>query len=377
MLALLLVATAAAATPPAGPSPEEVARFREGLKRGRALAGRGDLDGAVAAFQEALAAMPEEPRALDELGVAAWRKKDLPFAEKTLRRAVEVQADPRKRAAALYNLGRVLEDKADKAGAVAAYTRSLRDRPNKVVRERLGALDAAAAAALDPLTPKEMEGPFPSVKAWCKEQKKDCKREPDDVDGEGKPKKPFEWSCQAMQKIAGAAAPLLEAQLVSTSCRDDDRERDDILHLLAVRLADGWHFFQVGEAHESMRQSDEVSSKGEVKALGAGGAVRIVVRTSNASAYRGMNHSVTTRMVIAGVGASGKPSATAPFVIATDADEDDEETFATRAHHQGELPVSFLPDDTVEIGAPVKKKGHPFDADTLGALVGRHRLAFP
>src|SRR5262249_49497455 len=58
VFALLLGATAAAAPPPAGPSPEEVARFRDGLKRGRALVGKGDLDGAVAAFKEALAAMP-------------------------------------------------------------------------------------------------------------------------------------------------------------------------------------------------------------------------------------------------------------------------------------------------------------------------------
>src|SRR5262249_25769930 len=97
----------------------------------------------------------------------------------------------------------------------------------------------------------------------------------------------------------------------------------------------------------------------------------------NSTAYRGMNATTTTRMLVAGIGPSGKPAATEPFVVASDADEDDEETFETKAHHHGELPVRFLADDTVELGAAAKKVGRPFDADTLGALLGKHKVAFP
>jgi tetratricopeptide (TPR) repeat protein len=375
-LLLVLFATAALAGPAPKPTADEAKRFSDALKRGRKLASAGNLDAAMAAFQEALAVMPEEPRALDEVGVVAWRKQELPLAEKTIRRAVELQSDQRKRAAALYNLGRILEDRGDKKGAVDAYARSLHDRPNKIVRERLGTLDAAAAQSLDPLTPKPMAGPVASVKAWCKEQRSDCQRDPDDTDADGKPKKPLAWSCQAKQKLA-VVPPFLEAQVVTTSCFDDDRERHDVAHVLAARVGDGWYFFEVGEAHDSMRQTDELTSAAELKPLVAGGPPRVVVRTENQTAYRGMNATATTRMAIVGVGPSGKPSATDPFVIVTDSDEDDEETLETRAHHHGELPVRFLADDTVEVGTPAKKKGHPFDADTLGALVGKHKVAFP
>jgi tetratricopeptide (TPR) repeat protein len=378
LLLPLVVATVALADtpPPSKPSADEARRFSDALKRGRKLSAGGNLDGALAALREALTVCPEEPRALDELGVVAWRKKDLPLAEKSLRRAIEVQPDVRKRAAALYNLGRVLEERGATRDAVDAYTRSLHDRPNKVVRERLATLDPAAAGSLDPLTPKPMSGPLASLKAFCGREHAECRRDDDDTDDEGKPRPPLGWSCKVHDKLT-AAAPFLAAQLIDTACSDPDRDRQDLERTLAVQLADGWYFFSVGEAHESARQMESLSSSARLEPVVAGGPPRIVVRAQNESAYRGMNASATTRMTIAGVGPSGKPAATAPFIVVSDQDEDDEETFETKAHHHGELPVRFLADDTVELGQPINKKGRPFDPDTLGALVGKHKLAFP
>jgi tetratricopeptide (TPR) repeat protein len=161
------VLAAPSAPPPvvvemAAPAPAK--GYHRALERGRQAARRGDQPAAIAAFEEALAARPEDARALGELGWAAFKLGELLRAEDATRRSIARAADPRLRAASLYNLGRILEDRRLPDEARAAYEESLRLRPNGTVRERLAALGAGAddTAGAPPLA-----GPYASPAAYC------------------------------------------------------------------------------------------------------------------------------------------------------------------------------------------------------------------
>lgn len=127
--------------------------YKAELDRGRVLEGKNDHEGAIAAFQKALVAMPGDASALSELSWAAFQKGDLALAKDAGFRAVASARKDQLEAAALYNLGRVAEKEGDKTGAIALYRRSLDLRSNRIVRNRiaaLGALDERVAEALMP-----------------------------------------------------------------------------------------------------------------------------------------------------------------------------------------------------------------------------------
>lgn len=111
----------------------------------------------------------DDPRKLAEAGWTAYQKHDLDKAEKLTRQAIAATSDTELQGAELYNLGRILEDRKDKAGAIAAYKQSFEARHNGTVRQRLGTLDPAAAAAFDTFKPHALQGPFASLEAYCKQ----------------------------------------------------------------------------------------------------------------------------------------------------------------------------------------------------------------
>jgi tetratricopeptide (TPR) repeat protein len=110
----------------------------------------------------------DDPKQLAEAGWTAYQKHDLDKAEKLTRQAIAASEDPDIKGPALYNLGRVLEDRKDKPGAIAAYRQSFEARHNGTVRQRLGTLDPAAAAELDTFKAQPMQGPFATLEAYCK-----------------------------------------------------------------------------------------------------------------------------------------------------------------------------------------------------------------
>src|SRR5262249_7685100 len=110
----------------------------------------------------------DDPKQLAEAGWTAFQKHDLDKAEKLTRQAIAATSDTELRGAELYNLGRILEDRKDKPGAIAAYKQSLAARRNGTVRDRLGTLDPAAAAELDAFKAEPLQGPFASLEAYCK-----------------------------------------------------------------------------------------------------------------------------------------------------------------------------------------------------------------
>lgn len=121
--------------------------FRDQLAAGRKAVKARDYAAGVTAFTAALKVDPNHPAALAELGWAAYLAGDLAAAQRHTERAIASEAPDRTRGAALYNLGRILEDRGDKDGAAAAYQRSLQLRPNDVVTQRLAGLTSAGADA--------------------------------------------------------------------------------------------------------------------------------------------------------------------------------------------------------------------------------------
>lgn len=164
------------AAPPRKLTKVELKRFRAIMAEATKAAKRGKHAAAMAAYDRALAIKPEDKAALTDQGWSAFQLKDYPRAEAITRRAIAAEGDERRTAAAEYNLGRILEARGDRDGAIAAYVSSLSGRPNRVVRAQLANLDPAAAAEMDPLKPVEMLGPFARLEDFCKTRREERER---------------------------------------------------------------------------------------------------------------------------------------------------------------------------------------------------------
>jgi hypothetical protein len=103
----------------------------------------------------------------------------------------------------------------------------------------------------------------------------------------------------------------------------------------------------------------------------------VLVHLTTSLMYRGMDATDTESLVVAGVGASGKPSLTRPILESSFADEDDQQTGENRGRHGARLKLDFLPGEMLEITGPIKKVGNGIDKDTLAPLLGKHQLLFP
>ena len=146
-----------------------VPHIREGQRLGRA----GSYAAALAAFERALAEAPDDPGALCEAGWQAFRLERLDRARELLERGARLSRIPSRRAACLYNLGRVHEGRGEVAKARARYAESLRLRPNDVVAERLAGLSAADEGTGDDGTGDEPTGDdrepetYASLETFC------------------------------------------------------------------------------------------------------------------------------------------------------------------------------------------------------------------
>jgi tetratricopeptide (TPR) repeat protein len=372
---------------PRPPTADEKKRYREALRRGRGLDRQGDLAGAIQAFRDALGAIPDDAAALSELGWAAYRAKDLKTAEEATRKAVDRAGETRLRAASLYNLGRVLEDRADKAGAVEAYARSLELRQSRPVRERLAKLDPAAAARAEIFGVHPLIGPLAGgMEAFCKRPENRCDAM---GDGEDKP----EQGCEAVDvKVTGALAPpWQEVAVWSVSCtlRDDS----DVGYHLAVRTARGWYVYAgLGTGGEGRRHGQELKVAAlELRDVVPGGAPELVVRWSETqSSYSGGSNrswdSEYDYLLVAGFGASGAPSATGKVPLAVthettrmfDEDEQKEgegEDTSDLGKTSIIMDFAFTADGQLELKGPTKVEGKP--EEDLGRYAGRHPLVFP
>ena len=140
------------------------------LRRGRALVASGRFAEAVKVLDAALRKAPDDPRVLNELGVALREVGDLVRAEAACRQAAKAEP-PKVRASALYNLGRVLERQGDTWAAISAYQESLQLRHTRTVRERIIEIDPTGTSEVTRTHP--LQGPLPSIEEWCKQQKEE------------------------------------------------------------------------------------------------------------------------------------------------------------------------------------------------------------
>jgi tetratricopeptide (TPR) repeat protein len=157
---------------PAPLSKEKIASYRALLRDGRLKVKAGALEEGIALFEEALALRPGDPRLLVELGWAAFLAGDLQRAEAATAQGLPGARGKPSEGAALYNLGRIAEQRGDKDEAARRYRESLSARPNAAVEKRLSALGLGPAA--EPAgrtdTPAELgplEGPLQSLDAVC------------------------------------------------------------------------------------------------------------------------------------------------------------------------------------------------------------------
>ena len=98
--------------------------LKEVVSHAMALHQKGDEDGAAAVFEKLLEAMPNEPLALDYLGVRANKKGDYKKAVTLLRQAV---SQPNCRPGARLHLGHALRDSGQLVEATDAYRRYVTD----------------------------------------------------------------------------------------------------------------------------------------------------------------------------------------------------------------------------------------------------------
>src|SRR5688572_23657031 len=134
----------------------ELKRFRAIMSEATRAAKKGKHAAAMAAYDRALAIKPDDQAALTDQGWSAFQLRAYERAEAITRRAITAEGTDRRTAAAQYNLGRVLEARGDRDGAIAAYVASLELRANRAVREQFAKVDPAAAAQMDPLKPVDM-----------------------------------------------------------------------------------------------------------------------------------------------------------------------------------------------------------------------------
>lgn len=146
--AAVAIADAVAAKP--APITKAVrAEYKRRLAAGRKAAKATKWSDAITELEAALAAIPGDDRALAELSFAAMSAGDHDKARAAGRQAVRTATDPKVKAAALYNLGRVEENGAP-AKAAALYRESLALRPNATVEQRLAALAKAGTGPSQP-----------------------------------------------------------------------------------------------------------------------------------------------------------------------------------------------------------------------------------
>lgn len=357
--------------------------FNAALAEGRKLADHGKNPEAIAAFQRALAIDPSGVRALSELGLAHYRLKQYAEAEAAMRKALKGARDPGQRGRSYYNLGLILEGKGNTQGAIAAYSDSLKARYHQVVLERLRKLDAAAASALDPVAPRRMRGPFPTLEAMCAALN-DCKKRMEDSLSAG----PV-YECKTatpLKALAKATAPFEAVQVFATTCKEEPSGEGDTAELdyesvarLGVRSASGWYVSDVGSMSADSRSSSDLKVLELRFAAGAGGAPRVWLRVqeeAGGDSGTGSTGAETESLVVAGIGASGVPSATPPLLLRNVQSEEPGAIEGGREIVQGaksKLKPS-LNGDELDLAPQGKPKAL---AETPLAPAGKHPLAFP
>lgn len=143
-----------------------MASLKDVIGHAMALHKKGDEDGAAAVFEKVLKSMPDEPMALEYLGLRALKKKDHPQAVSLLRQAVN---QPKCRVGTRLQLGHALRDSGQASDAADAYRRYIADSSDPVGATTLADLlfDMDRVQEAESVLRQAIEWKPDSVKALC------------------------------------------------------------------------------------------------------------------------------------------------------------------------------------------------------------------
>lgn len=345
----------------AAPAPDTV--YRQSMAGGRALDQQGDHVGAMARFKHALAAHPEDAAALSELGWAAFQAGQLDEAAQATTRAVVAAKDPRLKAASLYNLGRIAEQRQDLAGARKAYEESLTLRKNTVVRARLAALTGGTAGAEFHGVPGQL---FADLNAYCRSLST-----PPGFGHCGVEEK------EALAVLGRPTPPYKTARVFWTG--ESETVPANSCHL-AVQLADGFSVFDLSsDCYGNGRYYRRLTIRTfELKDVVPGGAPELVLRydvsASDPVDYddgtTGIGSESRSSLVVCGLAEGGALSCVGPL-----------ETAVRYSDDQGKHNRQYTLDVTFREGGKLEGKAAPGSSGKLppemAATLGTHSLKFP
>ena len=324
--------------------------YDQALARGQKLARDKKYPDAMRAFEAALAARPDDARALSELSWVAFRANELDRAKQAAEASVAAAEEPKLKAASLYNLGRVAEAQGDWNEAAKAYKESLKLRPHKAVERRLASVES-------PVRPQRLDGPYADEKSFCAAQRA---RAPEHARSQ--------FACSlatgALNFEFEAKAPFLGIGMAET----DDAA--GTLHL-AIQTSAGWFVFDEWVYHDefNMVTVDAVEVAGQ----------RIIIRNSEEASERDswedddgqfystlMQVSTTDYVTICGIGASGNVSCVPKVQTGYTSEGQDD-------YREPSFDVSLGARDKLTVKVSDRNGS---DAD-VSAFVGVHPLAFP
>lgn len=143
-----------------------MASLKDVIGHAMALHQKGDEDGAAAVFEKVLKAMPDEPMALEYLGLRAMKKKDFTQAVTLLRQAV---SQPKCRAGTRLQLGHALRDSGQLSDAADAYRRYMADSSDPIGATTLADVlfDLDRVQEAESVLRQAIEWKPDSVKALC------------------------------------------------------------------------------------------------------------------------------------------------------------------------------------------------------------------
>ncbi len=371
------------------PSKDKQKAYSAALKRGRKAARAKDWAGASKAFEECLTLAPDDAMALSELGWALYSAGDLARAEEITRHAVAVANEPRFKGAGLYNLGMIQLAGKNTEAAIQSFKDSLRARPNATVRGALAKLDVAAAKEFELFAPswlKASGSPDEECKKLAAAAGEAAKQAPKPAGEDA------DWAaetCTCSDPVPGGVLAKAEGEwkavkIIATSCSydDDGPPISEVAWDLYVQTKDGW-FRRPGIASimETPRTMGEAKLEELALRPGPGGSLVLLVRTTESSEYMGGGAEETAEvesLLVAGIGASGKPSATPSLelrhrVEGTNYDEDveDPETYVSL---DASFDWSFTPAGEVKLDAKTTKG---MDGKAVAEVVGIHAITFP
>ena len=363
--------------------------YLEALEKARALHRKKDFKGAVLGFQKALAIVPDDPRALSELGWSAFNAKDLGLAESSLKKAIARTSDPELRGSTLYNLGRVHEDEGDKKRAIGDYEDSLRARPNAVVLARLATLDADAAHGFDLMLPRAALGPFGDLVAACAALTKTLTETSPDTKASCDPDAASGSFFAGVVEAADVASPWLAARIITTCVDSVSLCSTGSVHLAMQTKEDRkwWIAPEVESAYNpgAFGISEGIDGeKVEIKDRIPGGSPEVVVqlrheRTDSDLGWNEVESYTTESMLLCGLGPSRVPSCTRPIPLAYRGartvlfPENDEPgaKHPTLFDEKWDLRMSFLDGGPIDLAAGSGKM-----PDDLKTILGLHTVTW-